>query len=78
MSTNFLEIARLRFPHAARIMGSGRYACTRPDGDIVYLCETEAQQRTASMSMESPTFVDLMFPTGCPVIDTCKETSERR
>ena len=68
-NNNFLEAAKHKWPQALRIMGSGRYACARPDGSIVYLCETESQQRSASLSMDNPVFVDLKFPDGCPVID---------
>ena len=67
--TNFLETAKRKWPQAIRIMGSGRYAVTRPDCTIVYLCETESQQRSVSLGMEKAIFVDLKFPDGCPVID---------
>jgi hypothetical protein len=78
--TNFLENAKRKFPQAHRIMGSGRYACARPDGSIVYLCETESQQRSASLSMNNPVFVDLKFPNGVPteVFDKMKDRYEGR
>lgn len=71
---NWIKIAAELFPTATRILGDGRWAVA--NGDVVYLCQTEQQQRHVSLGIGAPVKKDLLYPT-TPVPTNCPDFGYR-
>src|SRR5258706_14736388 len=73
--SNWLKIAAEQFPSAVRILGDGRYAVA--NGNVVYLCADERQQRSVALGIESPVKRDLQ-PVDFSKMPDLEDADERR
>lgn len=79
MTSNYLELGKRLKPECRFIGDSDRWLVITSDGRIAYFARTESQAKNIALGASGSTIVDLEPPKQpTPIIDTCRDTDERR